>query len=147
MQLPFISVRAHREVVAAKDETIALLRETNQRLYDGIEALKELALSLKPQAIERRPKSETQPKPAVNYARLNPDDNDALAAVAMAELGPGKHSIGRVAQKVEHIKRQIEYNRAHPPPFASAPSPAAADLIEQAVAEGEALAKQEMGVN
>lgn len=141
MEFPFISTRAHRETIAAKDETIALLRETVLNLTQSLKALESLAESLKPRLpmLRSRREAESEPKlPKVDYANLNPEDNVALGAAARAELGPGKHKAQDVIRRMEHIKRQILLNRDAQKLRTVAPPPPAAvsELIEKTIQDG-----------
>lgn len=147
MDFPFISMRSHRETIAAKDETIAVLRETLSGLQQSLKALEELAQAAKPKPFLARPRGETSERvKPLDYAKLDPNDNEALAAAAKRELGPGKHTVSRLQNRMLHIKRQVLLQRAAQAdkagmPMVAPPPPAAiAEQIEQAVRDGEAAA-------
>jgi hypothetical protein len=151
-ELPFVSLRSHREVIAAKDETIRLQRETIDNLTASLKAFQDYLESLKPKP--RTARGETgeiaKPRPHVNYAELDPSNQQALVDVALAELGPGKHHASHVLSRVDHIRRRILLERdiaaaraaqPGPPPPPDAIPEAINTLIEQTVAEGAALAE------
>jgi hypothetical protein len=148
---PFISFRSHRETLAAKDETIALLRETIQQLTGSLEAFRETMVALRtPQA--RTPRAPQEQAKPIDYAGIDPNDNQALINAALAEMGSvGKVSGPALLRRAESLRGQILANRktAEQKAF-SAFAPAAAaphdieSLIEQTIAEGQAAAGKVM---
>lgn len=148
MEFPFVSVRSHRETLAAKDETIAVLRETIANLTHSLKALEELAEAAKPKMPMLRPRREADTQRtsrSVDLGNLDPSDNEALIAAARQELGAGKHTAQQLLRRAEHIKRQILINRdaqrsgVAQVPVAPPPS-AVNEMIEKAIQEGEAAA-------
>jgi hypothetical protein len=142
---PFLSIRSHRETIAAKDETIALLRETVKQLTDSLEAFREASLHLRtPQPRAQRPPQEKEaPAPPINYAAIDPGDPSSLLRAAQAEMGPGKTSAPQILRRAEQIKAQVMASRraselkAYTSVNVEAPEDVEA-LIAQAVQEGAA---------
>lgn len=151
-EFPFVSLRSHRETLAAKDETIRLLRETIENQTAALKAFDGLLESLKPRPRTAAPGRIAEPQPPVNYADIDPSDNEALMAAALRELGPGKHTMHHVTNRVQSIRRQITVAREAqmmraqqpgPPPPPEAIPEAVNKLIEETVAQGEQLATAE----
>jgi len=151
-RLPFISIASHEETIRAKDETISVLRETVTNLTASLKSFESVAeaLKAKPKAplssLLDRP--EKAPKPQkINYANLDPDDNQALAAAALAEVGGGRHNIERIRQRMELIRQRIIEARARRTatdvvaPATPPPPDAVTQLINEAVEQGEAAAR------
>jgi hypothetical protein len=143
-EFPFLSLRSHRETLAAKDETIAIQQETIANLTASLHAFDSLIESLKPKPqvpVPARERERTPRAPAIDYAALDPDNNEQLVSAALAEMGPGKHNVVRLQQRVQHIRRTIiaaqkerERRALEPGP----PIPAAIEqLIEETLAQGE----------
>jgi hypothetical protein len=151
-RLPFISTYSHREVIAAKDETIALQRETIKQLTDSLEAFRETMTAVRKAAAEpprrvRTAKEEAQAQP-IRYEAIDPSDWQAVLDAAAGELGPGKHTSSNLIRRAEAIRQQIINSRAHrasqpaaPLPTTQAP-PEVNELIEQAVQQGIAAAAE-----
>jgi hypothetical protein len=144
--LPFLSLRSHRETIAAKDETIALLRDTVKQLTDSLEAFRETMVVLRtPPARPARPAQEKDSKP-INYATIDPGDQAALLQAAKAEMGPGKMSAPQLLRRMDQIKAHVVASRQAaelksftPTMNVSAPEDVES-LIAQAIAEGEQAA-------
>jgi hypothetical protein len=107
MAFPWISRSAHLETLAAKDETIAVLRETNAALLAAIPRATETPVEA---AIPRKKKEGA--RSAIDYANLDPNDNEMLVRAALAEMGPGPRSASLLQRKVEHIRRQVIQSKA-----------------------------------
>jgi hypothetical protein len=143
---PFLSLRSHRETIAAKDETIALLRDTVKQLTDSLEAFRETMVALRtPQP--RIPREKEASKP-INYAAIDPNDSTAILQAARAEMGPGKVSAPQIMRRAEQIKAHVIASRqsAELKAFTSinvAPPEDIEVLIAQTIAEGQHAA----GVN
>ena len=152
---PFISVRAHREVLASKDETIALLREQVKQYTDSLEsfreAMKAVHTAQAQQPRRRESSAEKEPPKPIDFASVDPNDNEALMKLAVAEVGPAtKVSSVHLMRRVEHLRNQaIDMRRRrmqkalepldHPIPSVSSPEELEA-LIAQAEQEGAAAA-------
>jgi hypothetical protein len=147
---PFLSLRSHRETIAAKDETIALLRETVKQLTDSLEAFREASLHLRtPQPRPQRPAQEKEPSaPAINYAAIDPGDTAALLQAARSEMGPGKVSAPQLMRRVDQIRTQIVASRkAQELKAFTSVNLAAPEDIEQQIAQAIAEGQNAAGVN
>lgn len=152
-EFPFVSLRSHRETLAAKDETIRLLRETIEHQTAALKAFDGLLEALKPKPrVAGAPGRIAEPRAQVNYADIDPTDNEALKEAALREIGPGRHPAHHVLNRIESIRRQITVAREAqmmraqqpgPPPPPEAIPAAVNKLIEETVAQGEQLATAE----
>lgn len=122
---PFISLLSHGLVVAGKDETIAVQRETIDDLRESLRAERDLRAATEKRILELVEKSMTPP-PAPERRRLhrpeepsaqpetldltmvNPSDNEALALLAMREVPQGaKTSSSALLRSMERIRSQV----------------------------------------
>lgn len=118
----FIWKALHTAIVAVKDEQIQNLREElatarADRLQAdasrdaAIEKLIE-AMTPKPQPIPRFVRRDQQATPmekpdTLDLAEVDPNDKQAIRAIAFTEMPPGKPSASHVLQKMESIRAQI----------------------------------------
>src|SRR5579863_2297529 len=95
MPWPWVS----REVLTAKDETIALLRAENERLLARLDNpapvqvhvdLPEGLIVTQPAIIRRarKPESDQPPEPKIDYANIDENDPAQMGVLALKELGP-----------------------------------------------------------
>ncbi len=129
------------ETIAAKDETIAALRETNAALLAFINRLTDAKAA--PVETAKTPRLR-KPSKAVDLADVDPTDNEALAHLALREMGTSA-SMSHLQRKVEHIRRQVvqahadrKQERGQTAMLAEATAPAEViDKIEAAIRQGQ----------
>lgn len=123
MALPWVSRGQYDAVLAGKDETIALLKAQIHALGERLCAPIAVSVSLPegfavqmPAVVGRRPKRQDQEQPRVpvkeiDWASVDPNDNDAIARIAARELGTvvAPHVLART---VAQIKTSIYKARA-----------------------------------
>src|ERR1700744_2607676 len=111
----------HAEVLRAKDETIALLRE---QIAHSRETPVQVSVPLPPDfavvqpAIvpdgKARPKRERQPKPdPVDFSTIDPNDAIQMAALAKRYLGREPYNAWELKQIVRNLRRQISAAKAN----------------------------------
>ena len=126
MRFPWVSRGQYEDVVAAKDETIAFLKEQYAALAVRLDAPLNVSVSLPegfavqmPAVVGRRPKRQQDQdaqRPAagvkeIDWANVNENDNEAVARIAAQELGEvvPPHVLARTVQQ---IKMNIRTARA-----------------------------------
>jgi hypothetical protein len=148
MRLPFISLDSHKEIVKAKDETIAALRETNSALLETISKLSERSTATPaPMGTILRPKKKQTP---VDLSMVDPNDNEALTTIALREIGTNC-SMTLLQRKVDQIRRQViqahedKQKKSKQPAILNEAAPAVPaevlDVIEDAIRQGKADAR------
>lgn len=125
MRWPWISREQYNDVLAAKDEVIAVLKGQIVALDQRLSAPISVSVNLPegfavqmPAVVGRRPKrpqDQNAPSPAgvkeIDWANVNENDNEALARIAADELGTvvAPHVL---AQTVARIRTTIRTARA-----------------------------------
>lgn len=125
MRFPWVSREQHTAVIAAKDEVIAVLKEQIASLDQRLSTPLSVSVNLPegfavqmPAVVGRRPKrqqDQNASSPAgakeVDWANIDPNDNEAVARIAAQELGEvvPPHVLART---VAQIKMNIRSARA-----------------------------------
>jgi hypothetical protein len=158
---PFISLRSHIEALVLKEEQVTLLKaqlaEANHSaaramgMYERsvgklTEALTPKIPAPEPIRSRRTAEPEEEKPKTLNLRDVNPNDNQAIMRLALAEMPQGKKSATLLTSKMEAIRTQILSLQAEGPnrEMGTVPGSVMA-MIEAAEAEGVAQAQMKVG--